>query len=118
MQLIQFAGVPEEKPANAASVPSFTPAHHPRKLLVHTRKTQNSIQAVHDATDKVCVCCWLCTKPSEVFMKSHADSEDGYFPILIEYSTGQQQVCKTVNDVPCGVTFKVIETNYQSEVCQ
>lgn len=51
-------------------------------------------------------------------MRTYTDSERGYFPILIEYSTGQQQVCKTVNDVPCGVTFKVIETNYQSEVCQ
>lgn len=118
MQLIQFAGVPEEKPANAASVP-----HSLRRTIRESfwcilgkRKIQFRLYTMQQIKFAFAVGCVL--NHLRIFMKPHTDSEDGYFPILIEYSTGQQQVCKTVNDVPCGVTFKVIETNYQSEVCQ
>lgn len=40
-------------------------------------------------------------------------SQPSYFPILILLvKENKKMVCKTVDDIPSGITFKVLETNY------
>ena len=38
-----------------------------------------------------------------------------YFPILIQLDDQTERVCKTVDDIPSGVSFKVLEINHKEE---
>ena len=50
-----------------------------------------------------------------LIMKSSGPS---FFPVLIEFEkTKETRVVDIPEDIPCGVSFRVIMTNYTSEAC-